>query len=169
MLWHCDSAPHDRALGGRLRGFARRYCLRDEHDRGTPVPPSLTLGMEPAPGEACDGALFRLPERGEEDALWTIWRHEMPSGFYVAQWVDVAGPGGTGEHRALTFVADPSHGLYAGRLPEAEVADALARGVGPQGTAAAYLLDTAEALRREGISDPSLERLASAVAERLTG
>jgi cation transport regulator ChaC len=47
--------------------------------------------------------------------------------------------------------------------------DALACGVGPQGTAAAYLLHTAEALRREEMPDPLLERLTVAVAERLGG
>jgi cation transport protein ChaC len=169
LVWDRGSVPHDRALVGRLPGFARRYCLQDEHDRGTPGAPSLTLGVEPAPGQSCGGVLFRLPEAGEEEALWKVWRHEMPSGFYFAQWADVAGPDGKADRRALTFVADPGHPLYAGRLPEAEVADALARGVGPQGTAAAYLLNTAEALRREGVPDPLLERLAEAVGARLEG
>lgn len=170
LMWDRGAVPQDLALNGRLRGFARRYCLRDEHDRGTPEAPSLTLGIEPAPGEACDGVLFRLPEAEEDAALWKVWRHEMPSGFYVAQWVDVASPAeGDAGCRALTFVADPGHPLHAGRIPEAEVADALARGVGPQGTAAAYLLETAEALRREGTPDPSLDRLAGAVGARLAG
>ena len=170
LIWQRGSAPHDEALVGRLRGFARRYCLRDEHDRGTPEAPSLTLGVEPAPSETCPGVLFRLPRTGEEEALWKIWQHEMPSGFYLAQWVDVAGPdGGAERRRALTFAADPGHPLYAGRLPEDEVADTLARGVGPQGTAAAYLLNTAEALRRAGAPDPMLERLVQAVGARLAG
>lgn len=171
LMWDRGSVPHDSALGGRLPGFARRYCLRDENDRGTPEAPSLTLGVEPAPnGETCGGVLFRLPAASEEEALWKVWRHEMPSGFYVARWVDVSiGPGGEAGQRALTFVADSGHRLYAGRLPEKEVADALARGVGPQGPAAAYLLDTAEALRREGMPDPLLERLETAVGARLAG
>ena len=168
LTWERGSVPHDLAERGRLRGFARRYCLRDEHDRGTPEAPSLTLGVESAPGEACGGVLFRLPEAGEEEALWKVWQHEMPPGFYLAQWVDIAaGADGEAEFRALTFVADPTHKLYAGRMPEDAVAEALVSGVGPQGTAAAYLLDTAEALRREGMPDPMLERLADAVAARL--
>jgi cation transport protein ChaC len=168
LMWDRGAVPHDYAETGTLRGFARRYCLRDVHDRGVPEAPSLTLGIEPAPGEACGGVLFRLPEQAEKDALWKVWRHEMPCGFYVAQWVDVAaGPDGAEERRALTFVADSAHPLYAGRLPEAEVADALAVGVGPKGTAAVYLLDTADTLRREGMSDPLLERMTAAVAERL--
>ena len=167
LMWDRGAFPQDAAESGRLPGFARRYCLRDEHDRGTPDAPSLTLGVEPAPGEGCAGVLFRLPEDGEEAALWKVWRHEMPSGFYLPRWVDVAGAGGHAGRRALTFVADPGHPLYAGRSPEADVAGMLARGVGPQGTAAAYLLDTAEALRREGTPDPMLERLAEALATRL--
>jgi cation transport protein ChaC len=170
LMWQRGSVPHDRASGGRLAGFARRYCLRDEHDRGTPDAPSLTLGVEAAPGEACGGVLFRVPEAEEEEALWEVWRREMAPGFYLARWVDVGGPaeeGAAGRRRALAFVADPGHPLHVGQPPEAEVADALARGAGPQGTAAAYLLDTAEALRREGMPDPLLERLAAAVAARL--
>lgn len=170
LMWQRGTAPHDRAAGGRLRGFARRYCLRDEHDRGTPDAPSLTLGLEPAPGEDCGGVLFRLPEAGEEEALWKVWRREMPPGFYHARWEDVGGLDGEAEkRRALTFVADPGHRLYAGRVPETEVAEVLARGAGPRGTAAVYLLDTAEALRREEMPDPLLERLARAVAARLAG
>jgi glutathione-specific gamma-glutamylcyclotransferase len=171
LMWEQDAVPHDRAEVAVLRGFARRYCLRDERDRGVPEAPSLTLGVEPAPGEACGGVLFRLPETGEEEALWKVWRHEMPAGFYVAQWVDVvAGPGaGVDRRRALTFVADSGQPLYAGRVPDAEVTDMLARGAGPQGAAAAYLLDTTEALRRQGTPDPLLERLAEAAAARLAG
>jgi cation transport protein ChaC len=168
LIWDRGAVPHDRAEAGTLRGFARRYCLRDVNDRGVPEAPSLTLSLELAPGEARGGVLFRLPDVGEEDALWKVWQHEMPSGFYVAQWVDVAaGPEGRERRRALTFVADPSHELYAGRVPDDVAADTLARGAGPQGTAATYLLDTAEALRREGMPDPLLDRLAEAVAARL--
>ena len=66
LMWDRGAVPHDRAAAGTLRAFARRYCLRDVHDRGVPEAPSLTLGVEPAPGEACGGVLSRLPEAREE-------------------------------------------------------------------------------------------------------
>ena len=59
LMWDRGAVPHDRATAGTLRAFARRYCLCDVHDRGVPEAPSLTLGIEPAPGEACGGVLFR--------------------------------------------------------------------------------------------------------------
>ncbi len=77
----------------------------------------------------------------------------MPPGFYLAQWVDVAA--GTDERRASTFAADASHSLCAGRVPEAEVAEVLARGAGPQGAAAAYLLDTGGSAPARGPAGPS--------------
>src|SRR3712207_9265262 len=81
LMWDRGSFPHaEPPVPARLPGHARRYCLWDHLNRGTPGAPALTLGLEPAPGESCAGLLFRLPE-GEE-AAWAVWRHEMPPGFY---------------------------------------------------------------------------------------
>ncbi len=89
----------------------------------------------------------------------------MSGGYYQAEWVDVAVASGT--IRAVTFVADPQHVLHAGSLPEDAVAGILAAGVGPGGTAPAYLSSTAAALRARGTPDDYLERLEAAVAQRL--
>ena len=100
-----------------------------------------------------------------QEALWTVWKQEMSGGTYAAEWVDArteAGP-----VAAVTFVADPRHPLHAGAVPESEIVDLLAAGVGPGGTAASYLLQTAGALRGWGIPDAELERLEAAVARRL--
>ncbi len=172
LIWE-DGFAHDAARAGTVEGLVRRYCVWDNRNRGTVEQPALTLGLSETrsvcgwdrqPG-ACAGVAFHLPEDAVQDAFWTVWKQEMAGGYYTAEWVEAetqAGP-----VAAVTFVADPRHSLYAGALPESEVVDLLAVGVGPGGTAAEYLLRTAEALRGWGIPDPALDRLEAAVARRL--
>ncbi len=163
LIWE-DGFAHDAARAGTVEGLVRRYCIWDNRNRGTVEQPALTLGLDRQPG-ACAGIAFHLAEDTVQQALWTIWKQEMAGGYYTAEWVDAATE--AGPVAAVTFVADPRHPLHAGAVPESEVVDLLAAGVGPGGTAAGYLLQTADALRGWGIPDAGLERLEAAVARRL--
>ena len=163
LIWE-DGFAHDTARAGAVEGLVRRYCIWDNRNRGTVEQPALTLGLDRRPG-SCAGVAFHLVEATVQEALWTVWKQEMSGGYYTAEWVDVATK--AGPVAAVTFVADPRHPLYAGAVPESEVVDLLAVGVGPGGTAARYLLQTADALRDRGIPDADLERLEAAVARRL--
>lgn len=109
----------------------------------------------------------RIPSRGGQAARRAVAdlatgdeRRLLPGGL-----VDVAVASGT--IQAVTFIADPQHILHDGSLPEDDIASILAAGVGPGGTAPAYLSSTAGALRVRGIPDAYLERLEAAVARRL--
>ena len=164
LIWdHVYECDEERL--GTLQGMVRRYCLHDASNRGTPGRPSLTLGLEPADG-ACAGVAVHLAERGLQRNFWAVWKHEMAGGLYDARWVQVATAGGMVD--AVTFVADPLHPLFAGQLPEEEVVATLAATAGPGGPAADYLRRTADAMRKRGAPDPYLDRLAAAVAARLT-
>lgn len=163
LIWE-DGFAYDAARAGTVDGLARRYCIWDNRNRGTVEQPALTLGLDRQPG-ACGGVAFHLAEEAVQEALWTVWKQEMSGGYYTAEWVQVATE--AGPVAAVTFVADPRHPLYAGEVPESEIVDLLAAGVGPGGTAASYLLRTADALRGRGIPDAELERLEAAVARRL--
>jgi len=164
LMWEGGFA-HDAVRVGTVKGLVRRYCIWDNRNRGTPERRALTLGLEREPG-TCAGLAFHLAEEDVQEALWTVWKQEMTGGYYTAEWVEVAAS--HGPVAALTFIADPRHPLYAGALRENEVTDVLAAGVGPGGTAAAYLLQTAEAMRDRGIPDPYLERFEAEVARRLS-
>ena len=162
LIWTGDA--NDAARAGTVDGLVRRYCIWDNRNRGTVEQPALTLGLDRQPG-ACGGVAYHLAEDTVQDTLWTVWKQEMSGGYYTAEWVDAATE--AGPVAAVTFVADPRHPLYAGAVQEPEIVDLLAAGVGPGGTAASYLLQTADALRGWGIPDPDLERLEAAVAQRL--
>ena len=163
LIWE-DGFARDAARTGTVDGLVRRYCIWDNRNRGTVEQPALTLGLHRQPG-ACGGIAYHLPEDTVRDALWTVWKQEMSGGYYTAEWVEAVTE--AGPVAAVTFVADPRHPLYAGAVPDAETVDLLAAGVGPGGTAASYLLQTADALRGWGTPDTGLERLEAAVAQRL--
>ena len=163
LIWE-DGFAHDAAQAGTVDGLVRRYCIWDNRNRGTVEQPALTLGLDRQP-DACGGVAFHLAEDTVQEALWTVWKQEMAGGYYIAEWVEAATE--AGPVAAVTFVADPRHPLYAGAVPESEIVGLLAAGVGPGGTAASYLMQTAHALRGWGISDPALDRHEAAVARRL--
>ncbi len=164
LLWD-GTAVRDEERPGEVGGLSARYCLRDERSRGTPANPSLTLGLQPDKGP-CLGAALHLPERDLAEKFWQVWKQEMSQGCYQARWVQVRSDAGVLD--AVTFIADPSHPLFAGAVPEDEVARILATTAGPGGTAVDYLDRTAEAVRRLRMRDAYLERLQAEVA-RLGG
>lgn len=164
LMWERETLPGVAAEPARLGGFARRWRLRDIHNRGVPEVPGLTLGLEPGPGDCCEGLLFTL---ADDAALWPVWRHEMLPGFYRAEWVTVVPLPQGRPVRALTFIADAAHPLHAGPLPEAAQARVMAEAVGPQGPNAEYLLSAQEMLRQAGLQDREIDRLAGMVGRLL--
>jgi cation transport protein ChaC len=167
LMWERGAVPGAAAAPAALPGFARAWCLRDIHTRGTPEAPGLTLGITAQAGARCEGVLFTLDRRNEEAALWSAWQQEMTPGFYRPVWVRVQ-PLPAGEALpALAFLTRDAHPLRTPALPEEEVARILASASGPGGPAADYLHRAAEALRRHGMRDAALERIAAKVAGRL--
>lgn len=161
LLWDC-TAVQDEERPGEVGSLSARYCLRDLRNRGTPESPSLTLGLRPDRGP-CLGAALHLPERDVAESFWQVWKQEMSQGCYQARWVQVRSDAGLLD--AVSFIADPAHPLFAGAVPEDEVARIIAATSGPGGTAADYLHRTAEAMRRLGMRDAYLERLQDRVAQ----
>lgn len=168
LMWEGGSLPGAEAHPAALPGFARAWCLRDIHNRGTPDAPGLTLGLVRRPDARCEGMMFTIAAEREEEALHAAWQQEMTPGFYRPTWVELHPPPGGATARAIAFVADPAHPLWAGHLPEEAVAAILARSAGPGGPAADYLRRAEAALLAEGMSDTLLSRLARRVAARLS-
>ncbi|MFH5924469.1 gamma-glutamylcyclotransferase [Roseomonas xinghualingensis] len=172
LMWNHQASNPDIVAPARLPGYARRYTLRDIRDRGTPGAPGLTLGLEEAPALACAGLLLHLPGPEAEASLWPIWKQEMAPGFYEPHWcgtvMHASRDAGGAPIRALSFISRHQDPLYVGELPVGAVADILAEASGPNGSAAGYLLDASETLRRHGMRDAMLESLEAEVARRLT-
>lgn len=159
LMWN-PAMHYAETRPGQVRGWHRSYCLWAHMGRGTPDSPGLMLALDR--GGSSNGLLFRFPAATAHAELLLPWQREMFTGAYLARWVRVdtdAGP-----IRAATFVANPTHPRYAGRLPEATIAARLAVAGGSLGTCEEYLTHTLAVLHAHGRTDHRLERLARLVS-----
>lgn len=147
---------------GTVRGWHRRFCLRQTRGRGTAECPGLTLALDR--GGTCRGVAFRVAAEEARSELLLVWRREMLSGAYLARWVKVTTEGGV--VRAVTFAANASHTRYAGKLAPCETAERILVASGELGTSLDYFERTAAALHGVGIRDAGLERIAAEIAAR---
>lgn len=158
LIWNPTFQFSERRTG-LVRGYHRRFCLWAHIGRGTPDRPGLFLGLDR--GGRCRGVVFRIPAVIAATELDLIWRREMLTGAYEARWVEV--DTAEGAVRAIAFVINRRHGLYAGRLDDATVIQAVATGEGGLGRCSDYLFNTLAHLEEAGIPDRTLRRLAQAV------
>ncbi|HMD24682.1 MAG TPA: gamma-glutamylcyclotransferase [Streptosporangiaceae bacterium] len=158
LMWN-PAMHYAETRPGLVRGWHRSYCLWAHMGRGTPDSPGLMLALDR--GGSSVGLLFRFPAATARTELLLPWRREMFTGGYLARWVRVDTD--TGPIRAATFVANPAHPRYAGRLPEATIAARLAVAAGSLGTCEEYLTHTLAVLHAHGRTDHRLERLARMV------
>ena len=158
LIWNPTFLFVDRRPG-RLFGYHRSFCLRTRAGRGTLEQPGLMLGLEP--GGSCNGVIFCIAEDAVQRETWVLWKREMVVGSYLPRWVTVKE--GALDRRALAFVIDRTHPMYAGRLPRSEVARTLATAAGRMGTASDYLFHIVAELEAFGIRDPRLTSIAQEV------
>jgi cation transport protein ChaC len=148
----------------RVAGWHRSFCLSMTAGRGTADLPGLALGLDS--GGACLGVAYRIAEEALATELPILWGREMLLGGYNPRWVNVIGADGAAFGKAIAFVIDKRHRLYAGDLPLAAIARRLATAAGSWGSSADYLFRTRDALRAHGIPDADLEKL-SVLVQRI--
>ena len=146
----------------QLHGYHRAFCVSSMEYRGTPERPGLVLGL--VRGGSCRGLAYRVAHARRRDVVVYLRRREIPEGIYLWRRVRVA----TAEGRmfAYSFVVDPGHALYTGRLPFDEVARRIVASEGARGPNRAYLANTVRHLDELGLADTTIHALRDAV-ERL--
>lgn len=165
LIWN-PAFHHAERRAARLHGYHRRFCLRTELGRGSPGRPGLMLALEA--GGSCTGMAYRISAAEVEQESLILWKREMIVGSYEPRWVVVDGAGP--DRRAITFVMNKTHPMYAGRLSRAEIVDTLATSQGMLGRGCDYIYNLVDALASAGIQDRALVSIASAVrAQRGAG
>ena len=101
---------------------------------------------------------YRIASEVIEDETWVIWRREMLFGSYVPTWVTTDGIGP--RRRAIAFIINSAHEMYAGHVPRPDVVRILATARGTLGPASEYLYETVAALASAGFDDRELSSIA---------
>lgn len=154
LMWN-PAVRYQESRIATLNGYHRRFCLWTPVGRGSVDQPGLVLGL--ARGGSCKGVAYRIKGEHVGEEFSVLWRREMISDGYIPRWVTLH----TAEEpvTALAFVINRACPRYAGRLPDAEAARAIAAASGALGSNAEYLLSTVEHLDALGIPDRRLHAL----------
>lgn len=147
-----------------LHGYARSFCMRSIHHRGSEDQPGLVLALDAVEGAHCRGLALKVTQGQEARTLDYLRERELISSAYLEREVTISLDGGQ-VVEALTYVIDPDHVQYCGGLPLEEQARIIARAVGGRGPNTEYLFNTAAHLAEIGLSDPDLDWLADRVRD----
>jgi cation transport protein ChaC len=160
-MWN-PGFPWDERVRAALPGFARTFCMRSIHHRGTVEAPGLVLALDPAAGATCRGLAFRVAPGEEGGTLQYLRERELISSAYVEQMHRVGLDDGR-EVAALTYVVDTAHVQYCGGLDLETQARIIAQAVGGRGPNTEYLWNTVAHLSELGIHDADLVWLSERV------
>lgn len=161
LLWN-PGFPVARSERATLHGYARSFCMRSIHHRGTEEEPGLVLALDEQPEAHCTGLALAVEAGHEDRTLDELRERELISSAYLERMLDVHLD--TGQIvNAVTYVIDAHHVQYCGGLPLEEQARIIAHAVGGRGPNTEYLYNTAAHLTEIGLHDPDLEWLSQRV------
>ncbi|MGJ8585241.1 MAG: gamma-glutamylcyclotransferase [Marinosulfonomonas sp.] len=163
LMWEPGFEYDDRLIAG-LDGYARSFCMRSIHHRGTPEVPGLVLALDKVEQAKCMGLALRVREGHEAKTLDYLRERELISSAYLEASVELA----LSDNRrveATTFIVDTDHVQYCHGLALEEQANIIATAVGGRGPNTEYLHNTTTHLRELGIYDPDLDWLSNRVHE----
>lgn len=161
LMWNPGFPFSERVLA-TLPGYARTFCMRSIHHRGTDAHPGLVLALDALPGAHCQGLAFAVPDAARDETLEYLRERELISSAYLEKTLQIELCDGR-KLTAVTYVVDTEHVQYCHALPLEEQASIIASAVGGRGPNSEYLYNTASHLRELGIDDPDLNWLAKKV------
>ncbi|WP_246107310.1 gamma-glutamylcyclotransferase [Puniceibacterium confluentis] len=161
LLWNPGFDVVERAAA-TLPDYARSFCMRSIHHRGTEDAPGLVLALDEHPGAVCDGLALRVAPGQETATLEYLRERELISSAYLERMLQIRLSDGRNV-QAVTYVIDAAHAQYCGGLALEEQAQIIAHAVGGRGPNTEYLFNTARHLAELGIPDAELQWLSERV------
>lgn len=162
LLWN-PGFEVAKEVPATLSGYARSFCMRSIHHRGTDTEPGLVLALDAQADALCNGVALQVAAGAEEVTLAYLRERELISSAYLERMLEIKLDGGA-TVTAVTYVIDPDHVQYCGGLPLEEQAQIIAHAVGGRGPNSEYLFNTAQHLESLGVADPDLNWLSRRVA-----
>lgn len=165
LIWNPGFEASERVIA-RLPGYARTFCMRSIHHRGTSENPGLVLALDAHEDHVCEGVALRVPDNQEAPVLAYLRERELISSAYLEKRLRVDLADGR-RQEALAYVVDPDHVQYCGGLDLEEQARIIAAARGGMGPNHEYLLNTHSHLSALGIHDSEIAWLAGRVRRML--
>lgn len=153
LIWRPEFQAAERR-SALLHGWHRAFRMRSRVNRGSPQAPGLVFAL--LSGGACRGFVYRLRADTIEHDLRQLWAREMPTGVYDARVLPCRTAVGTVPALAFTLPRNSPACLH--RLSDDELLHTLRHAQGRYGSTLDYLVQTAQALRHEGVRDREIER-----------
>ncbi len=161
LMWNPGFPYRDRVIA-TLPGYARTFCMRSIHHRGTDEAPGLVLALDEHDGAQCQGVAFEVAAQERETTLEYLRERELISSAYLEKTLHIDLSDGR-KVEAVSYVVDTDHVQYCGGLALEEQAGIIATAVGGRGPNTEYLYNTALHLAELGIEDDELTWLAERV------
>lgn len=161
LLWNPGFEVAQRRVA-TLGGYARSFCMRSIHHRGSVANPGLVLALDRDRQAHCDGVAFFVGPEVSVATIAGLRERELISSAYLEQIHEIHLRSGK-KVDAVCYVIDENHNQYCGGLPLAEQAAIIAHAIGGRGPNTEYLYNTAAHLAEIGLHDPDLEWLAARV------
>jgi cation transport protein ChaC len=159
LMWR-PGFPFAASAPGLLKGAHRALCVYSIVHRGTREEPGLVLGLDR--GGACRGIAFKVVPGAEDETVAYLRAREQVTEVYREAHRKVRLLDGSGRVvSALTYLVDPGHAQYAGRLSLEEQLAIVGRCKGEAGANVEYVLNTVRHLEEEGVHDALLAALAA--------
>lgn len=159
LMWR-PGFPFEAQVPGLLDGAHRALCIYSVLHRGTHKQPGLVLGLDR--GGACQGMAFRVSPGAEQGTITYLREREQVTDVYVEAYRTVRLEDGSNRTiEALTYLADPDHPQFAGRLSLEEQLRIVRSGKGQAGANVEYVLNTVQHLEELGVHDDPLAELAT--------
>lgn len=145
-----------------LAGYERRFWQGSHDHRGTPEEPGRVVTLVPIPDARCIGTAYRIDANIVQETFEQLDYREKNG--YERFEVSLE----TEDNEllpALIYIATEDNFAYAGDLPITELAQIIARSIGPSGANKDYLFALADALRELEVAEPHVFELEALVRE----
>ncbi|TKY56166.1 putative glutathione-specific gamma-glutamylcyclotransferase 2 [Spatholobus suberectus] len=159
---------YDERVVGFIKGYRRVFYQGSTDHRGTPEFPGRTVTLEPAEGEICWGAAYKISKKEDEEialAYLEVREKQYDKKEYLDFYTDptATSPAVSG---VMVYIATPdkkSNVNYLGPASVEEIARQIIQAEGPAGPNRDYLFNLEKALLQIGCEDKHVIDLATEV------
>jgi cation transport protein ChaC len=164
LMWRPGFPFLGRATA-HLAGLHRALCVYSWVHRGTRERPGLVLGLDR--GGSCKGIAYRVSGKERDAVIAYLRERELVTNVYREAWrpIRLVREQDATVATALTYIVDPHHVQYAGKLSREKLLEYVRGRHGRSGENSEYVFNTVRHLRELGLHDAVLEWLANRLQE----